>query len=83
VNIQRLSELNLISSCDGVRKRWPLLRSTVGLKDFDHVLKPLVENTDLPVVRVQDQWLGWRVTETPYGRIAANQPSGAVDRSGG
>jgi hypothetical protein len=38
---------------------------------------------DLLVVRVQDELWGWRVTETPYGRTAGNQPSSTVDRSGG
>jgi len=67
-NNQRQSELNLITCRDGTRKRWPLLRSIFTVKAFDRILKPLVENTDLPVVRVQDECLGWRVTETPYGR---------------
>jgi hypothetical protein len=53
------------------------------VKAFDRILKPLVENTDLPVVRVQDEWLGWRVTETLYGGTASNQPSAAAERLGG
>lgn len=75
LNNERLSELNLVTDRDGVRKRWPLLRSIFTEKAFARVLKPLVENTSLPVVRVQDEWLGWRVTETPYGETAAGQPS--------
>ncbi len=73
LNNERLSELNLITNRDGVRRRWPLLRSIFTVKAFDRVLKPLAENTDLPVVRVQDEWLGWRVTETPYGGTAPSQ----------
>jgi hypothetical protein len=83
VNNERLSELNLITCRDGTRKRWPLLRSIFTVKAFDRILKPLVENTDLPVVRVQDEWLGWRVTEMPYGRTASNQLSAAAKRLGG
>lgn len=64
----RQSELNLITNRDGVRKRWPLLKSTLVSNAFDYILKPLVENTDLPVLRVQDGTFGWRITETPYGR---------------
>ncbi len=68
VNNERLSELNLITTRDGTQKRWPLLRSNLNRKAFDRLLKPLLEHTDLPVVRVQDEWLGWRITETPYDR---------------
>ena len=25
-----------------------------------------MENNNLPVVRVEDEWRGWLVTETPY-----------------
>jgi len=82
-NNERLSELNLVTVRDGVRKRWPLLRSTLTLKGFDHILKPLVENTDLPVTQVQDELWGWRVTEAPYGRTAGNQPSGTANRPRG
>ena len=65
-NNERLSELNLVTCRDGVRKRWPLLRSIANVRAFDRLLKPLVEHTDLPIVRVQDEWLGWKVTERPY-----------------
>ena len=64
----RLSELNLITLRDGTRKRWPLLRSTLQSKAFDQVLQPLLAHTDLPVVRVEDKWLGWDVMEKPYGQ---------------
>jgi hypothetical protein len=66
-NNSRLSELNLITCRDGVRQRWPLLRSVFTDKAFDRILHPLTRETDLPVVRVQDEWLGWNTTETPYG----------------
>jgi hypothetical protein len=70
INNDRLSELNLITCRDGERKRWPLLRSIFNIKAFDRLLKPLLEHTDLPVMRVEDQWLGWKITEKPYGRPA-------------
>jgi hypothetical protein len=66
-NEQR-TELNLITIQNGERTRWPLLQSIFTNKAFDNVLKPLVAQTDLPVVRIQDKWLGWRVTERPWGR---------------
>ena len=53
-----LSELNLITYRDGVRKRGPLLRSRCNVGAFDRLLKSLLRNTDLPVVRVQDEWMG-------------------------
>lgn len=67
-NNARLTELNLLTCCDGIRKRWPLLRSTLDHGPFDRLLQSLLEHTDLPVVRVEDEWLGWDVTETPYSR---------------
>lgn len=72
VNNERLSELNLITCRGGERKRWPLLRSLANVKAFDRLLQPLLDNTDLPVARVEDQWLGWQITEKPYGRTASN-----------
>ena len=77
LNNKRLSELNLITNRDGLRKRWPLLRSIFNVKAFDRLLKPLLENTDLPVVRVKDEWLGWRVTERPYVGTDGSQSSTA------
>jgi hypothetical protein len=67
VNNGRLSELNLITCHNGERKRWPLLRSIFTSKSFEHILKPLISKTDLPVVRIEDQWLGWKTTMTIYG----------------
>jgi hypothetical protein len=75
VSNQRLSELNLITCRQGVRKRWPLLRSIFNVRAFDRMLKPLIEHTDLPVVRVEDEWLGWNVSERPYSRTADNRRS--------
>ena len=66
INNERLSELNLITCRDGIRKRWPLLRSIADVRAFDGLLGPLLAQTDLPVVRVEDEWLGWKVTERPY-----------------
>jgi hypothetical protein len=66
-NNERLSELNLMTCRNGERRRWPLLRSNNSARAFDRLLEPLLRETDLRVVRVQDEWLGWRVTETPYG----------------
>ncbi len=68
LNNDRLSELNLVTCRDGERKRWPLLRSIFNVWAFDRLLKPLLEQTNLPVVRVTDEWLGWKITEKPYGR---------------
>ncbi len=74
MNNDRLSELNLVTERDGKWKRWPLLQSIFTSGAFDYILKPLLKTTDLPVLRVQDEWLGWRITETPYGRAGGNQP---------
>ena len=79
-NNDRLSELNLVTKRDGIRKRWPLLRSILTMRAFDYILKPLLENTDLPVLRLQDEWLGWRTTETPYDTTGRDQPTGEVGR---
>ncbi len=49
-NNERMSELNLVTCRGGVRKRWPLLRSIANLRAFDRLLKPVVENTNMPVV---------------------------------
>ena len=76
-NNERLSELNLITCHNGERRRWPLLRSNNSTRAFDRLLEPLLRETDLPVVRVLDEWLGWRVTETPYG--PANPTSGQAN----
>ena len=67
---EQLSELNLITYRDGERKRWPLLRSNWSEGMFDNVLKPLIDHTDLPVMQVTDSWLGWQITEKPYGQPA-------------
>ena len=65
---ERRSELNLVTVRSGQRERWPLLRSIITHKPFEHVVTPLLEHTDLPVVRVQDRWADWRVTEKPLAR---------------
>lgn len=66
LNHERLTELNLVTCRDGVRQRWPLLGSLFNRRPFDPLVEPLLRNTDLPVVRVKDSRLGWRITETPY-----------------
>lgn len=71
INNDRLSELNLVTCRGGERKRWPLLRSISNVRAFDWLLRPLTEHTALPVMRVVDEWLGWKVTETPYGTQAS------------
>jgi hypothetical protein len=57
-NNDRRSQLNLIASRDGLRERWPVIGSSLDENAFDHLLKPLVASTDLPVVRVQDELWG-------------------------
>jgi len=66
---ERLSDLNLITCRHGVRKRWPLLRSFLAAKPFEKLLEPLVEHTDLPIVRIEDEWRGWNISERPYRRM--------------
>jgi len=75
LNNERLSELNLITCRQGMRKRWQLLRSASNVKAFDRLLKPLMEHTDLPVVRVEDEWLGWNVSERPHGGAVERVPA--------
>jgi hypothetical protein len=62
----RFSELNLITMRDGNRKRWPILKSMFWDKIFDKVLKPILEETKIPVVRIENNWMGWETTEKPY-----------------
>ncbi len=66
VNNEQYSELNLVTCVDGERKRWPMLRSIFNVRAFDYIVRPLVEQTRLPVVRVKDQLWGWKVTAQPY-----------------
>ena len=42
--------------------------SNLDEKPFKRLLKPLVAETHLPVMRVQNDRRGWEVSETPYGR---------------
>lgn len=64
-NNQRRSELNLITARAGSRRRWPLLRSSNTIRAFESVVKPLIAQTGLPVVRISDELLGWRLTKQP------------------
>jgi hypothetical protein len=61
----QLSELNLITVVDGMRHRWPLLRSISCSGAFDGLLQELIEVTGLPAVRVKDTVRGWKTTEVP------------------
>src|SRR5690606_14096580 len=71
-NNDRLSELNLITCRHEQRKRWPLLRSKSTFGAFDSLLQSLIKHTNIPVMRVQDEWLGWQITEKPYGPSVQN-----------
>jgi hypothetical protein len=62
----QLSELNIVTQLGEAKERWPLLRSLITHRAFDQVLQAVLRETDLPIVRVTDEWLGWSVTETPY-----------------
>ena len=75
------SEINLVTLRDGKRERWPLLRSWGSHGAFGHVLKPLVRETDIPVVRITDSLLSWDVSIRPYGGPALATPE-TVPRSG-
>jgi hypothetical protein len=65
--MDRFSELNLVVLRNGERKRWPILRSIFTYGAFDYLLKPLIANTGLKVLRVQDQVNGWKISEKAYG----------------
>ncbi|MEO6435742.1 MAG: hypothetical protein ABIP55_08260 [Tepidisphaeraceae bacterium] len=62
----QLSELNLVTVVAGERKRWPMLRSIFNAWPFEYIVRPMVEQTGLPVVRVKDRFWGWKVTVTPW-----------------
>ena len=79
-NNDRLSELNLVTYANGERTRWPLLRSIFNVKAFEYIVDPLLEHTEIPVVRVVDEWLGWNTTETQLANSHAVNRSGEVGR---
>jgi hypothetical protein len=68
INNDRRSELNLVTERDGDRRRWPLLRSIANVWAFDRFLKSVIAHTDLPIMRVEDEHWGWKITEKPFGR---------------
>lgn len=59
----RLSEINLVTRRGGFHERHQVIGSRTGLDDL---LQPLLRETGLPAVRVEDEWFGWNVTERPY-----------------
>ena len=63
LNNDQVSELNLVTCRGGERRRWALLRSIANVRALEWIVNPLLAHTDLEVVRVKDQWLGWKVTE--------------------
>jgi hypothetical protein len=79
VNNDRLSELNLVTFTNGERTRWPLLRSIFNDKAFEYIVEPLIEHTAIPVVRIVDEWFGWKTTET---QLANNNAVNRSRRSG-
>lgn len=63
----QLTELNLVTCKDGERKRWPLLKTSSKSRDaFGHLLRLLIQSTEIPVVRFRDSRRGWEVTVEPY-----------------
>lgn len=69
LNNDQLSELNLITCTDGETKRWPILRSISSVMAFEYIIAPLLDCTDMPVVRIVDELLGWKITETELHKI--------------
>jgi len=57
-----LSGVNLVTSRNGKRERWNLVNSWANVRAFEYLLRPLLQQTDIPVVRIKDQTLGWEVT---------------------
>jgi hypothetical protein len=65
-NNDSCSELNIVTSRNGERERWHLLNSWANVLAFEYLVRPLVEQTDIPVVRIKDQMFGWDVTVEPF-----------------
>ena len=75
-------ELYLHTCRDGRHQQWSLVPSAFVGKPLDYILVPLVRETDLPVVRLQqhrDVRLNWTETEAPY--LEAGSPETCRDRS--
>jgi hypothetical protein len=61
-----VSELNLVTIRDGKRERWNLLNSSYPFGAFEYLLHPLVEQTDIPVVRITETGGNWKVWIRPF-----------------
>jgi len=81
LNNDPLSEINLVTCVDGDRKRWPILRSIANVNAFEYLIDPMLESTNIPVVRIVDEWLGWNTTETVL-RSKSPEKTDSVNRSG-
>ncbi len=62
----QMTELNIVTRRGEATERWPLSRTALTHRAFDKVLKAVLRETDLPIVRVTDEMFGWNVTEAPY-----------------
>ncbi|MCE9545008.1 MAG: hypothetical protein K8T25_05740 [Planctomycetia bacterium] len=49
---ETLSELVLVTNKDGKLTRWVLIASGLNFRAFEYLLRPLVQHTPLPVVRI-------------------------------
>jgi hypothetical protein len=65
-NTKAVSELNLVTVREGKRQRWNLLNSSFPFDAFEYLLDPLVEQTDIPVVRITETAGNWKVWTRPY-----------------
>jgi hypothetical protein len=61
----RRSELHVVTCRDGRRERWHLLNS-LSTGALEHLLRPLVKETDIPVERIEDSWFGWKLRESRF-----------------
>ena len=53
-----LSELNVVTLREGRRARWHLVRSILSHGAFEHVLRPMLRSTPIPIVRVRQRVMG-------------------------
>jgi hypothetical protein len=65
-NTKAVSELNLVTVREGKPQRWNLLNSSFPFDAFEYLLDPLVEQTDIPVVRITETAGNWKVWTRPY-----------------
>lgn len=61
-----LSELNLVTRHDGQLQRWHLVNSVFTHGAFEHLLRPMVAQTPIPVQRVKQAWFGRGTTAEPF-----------------